>query len=143
MRLKSTIAGATQRWIKLRGDTERGSGTVLGLAAMGVVITVMAGLLMLGAAVLARQQAQSAADLGAVAGAQELKAGLPADAACARAASFVEGNGASMDKCSVSAAVNSAVGPAITVRVSKGVAVGPSSWVARVSAHAGLVPVKE
>ncbi len=122
------------------GDPERGSGTVLGLAAIGVVITALIALLMVGAAVIARQQAQGAADLGAVAGAQELKAGASAHAACARAKRFVEANGARVEECAVSVLPSPKAGPQVRLQVSRGVAVGPANWVARVTTNAGLVP---
>ncbi len=131
--------GSAERWGGW-GDHERGSGTVLGLAAVGVVITALIALSMVGAAVIARQQTQVAADLGAVAGAQELKAGASADVACARAQHFVEANGARVDECTVSAPPSPTVGPQVRLQVSRGVAVGPGGWVARVTAHAGLVP---
>lgn len=125
------------------GDPERGSGTVLGLASIGVVITALIAMLMVGAAVIARQQAQAAADLGAVAGAQELRTGASPEAACARAGRFVEFNGAQMDGCAVSSSSDPKRGPQVRLQVSRGVAVGPSNWVARVSANAGLVPERQ
>ncbi len=134
-----SVNSHARRW----GDRERGSGAVLGLAAIGVIITALIALLMVGAAVLARQQAQSAADLGAVAGAQELKAGASAGVACSRATKFVEVNGANVDECTVSGAVSPEIGPTVRLRVSRGVAVGPGSWVARVTANAGLMPVRQ
>jgi len=127
------------RW----GDGERGSGTVIGLAAIGVIISTLLALLMVASAVLARQQAQSAADLGSVAGAQQLKAGASADAACARARDLVEANGASVDECTVADSPSSEVGPTVRLQVSHRVAVGPGDWVARVTAHAGLVSVSQ
>lgn len=135
----SSFQRASGSW----SEHERGSGTVLGLAAIGVIVTTLIAFVMVGSAVLARQQAQSAADLGAVAGAQELKAGASTDAACSRAKEFVEVNGASVDACTVSGSTSPEVGPTMRLRVSRGVAVGPPSWVARVTANAGLVPVRQ
>ncbi|MGC1208008.1 MAG: Rv3654c family TadE-like protein [Ornithinimicrobium sp.] len=130
-----------------RGPTgDRGSGTVLGLATMGVLLSVLLGLGLLGGAVIARQQAQNAADLGAVAGAQTLKTGGDAHAACARAAELVEANGGQLDDCSVSGSLGQAWaadgGPHITLRVHRAVASFPR-WVAKVSANAGLVAMDE
>lgn len=122
------------------GDQERGSGTVLGLAAIGVIITTLIALLMVGAAVIARQQAQGAADVGAVAGAQALKAGGSTNVVCARAKRFVEANGAQVQECAVSVSASPNAGPQVRLQVSRGVAVGPANWVARVTANAGLVP---
>jgi secretion/DNA translocation related TadE-like protein len=50
-----------------------------------------------GAYLIAREQARTAADLGALAGAA--RAGLGADAACARAAEVVRANAARADSC--------------------------------------------
>lgn len=123
---------------------DRGSGTVLGLAAIGVLLSVLLAAGMLGGAVLARQQAQNAADLGAVAGAQLLKNGGDADAVCARAGRWVEANGGLLDECSVrrpsSGVWRGNRGPQVTVTVYRDVKAWPR-WVARVSAVAGLVPV--
>ncbi len=125
---------------------DRGSGTVLGLAAMGVLLSTMLALGMIGGAVIARQQAQNAADLGAVAGAQTLKIGGNAQAACTRATQLVEANGGQLDDCSVTGSLSQAWvadgGPQITVQVHRVVASFPE-WVARVSANAGLVPTDQ
>ncbi len=130
----------------LRHTRDRGSGTVLGLGTMGVLLSLLLGLGLLGGAVIARQQAQNAADLGAVAGAQTLKTGGDAQAACARATELVEANGGHVDDCSVTGSLSQAWaadgGPQITVRVHRAVASLPQ-WVAKVSAHAGLIPVEE
>jgi len=68
------------------------------LLAAGVVL-VAAGLVgaTLGAAHVARHRAQSAADLGALAGAARALEGPPA--ACARAARFVARNGGRLTAC--------------------------------------------
>ncbi len=123
---------------------DRGSGTVLGLAAIGVLLSVLLAAGMLGGAVLARQQAQNSADLGAVAGAQLLKNGGDADAVCARAGRWVEANGGRLDECFVRPSSRRVGdrdrGPQVTVTVHRAVGAWPR-WVARVSAVAGLVPV--
>lgn len=124
----------------LTRDTERGSGTVLGLAVLGVLFSLLVSLLMLGAAVLARHHAQTAADLGAVAGAQVLKSGRGTDAACARAAQVVVVNGAKMDECAVVLPSLPDHGGQVRLRVHRDVAVGPG-WVADGVATAGLVQV--
>lgn len=68
------------------------------LLAIGLVLLSagMAGAL-LGAALVARHQAQTAADLGALAGAGHAVAGEPT--ACARAAALVAANGARLTDC--------------------------------------------
>ncbi|WP_268956845.1 Rv3654c family TadE-like protein [Mycolicibacterium mageritense] len=62
---------------------ERGSASVLAAAMIAVVVAFTVGLAYLGAAVIARHQAQAAADLAALAAAGSLAAGP--DAACAQA----------------------------------------------------------
>lgn len=85
------------RWPGGRPGPDLGSGTVW-LLAVGLVLwaAALAGVA-LGAAQVARHTAQSAADLGALAGAARAIDG-PA-AACARAAEIVAANGAQMRDC--------------------------------------------
>lgn len=141
-----SAGSAVTRPAPLQHTSDRGSGTVLGLAVMGVLLSLLLGLAVLGGATIARQQAQNAADLGAVAGAQTLKTGGDAQAACARATQLVEANGGHIDDCSVTGSLSQAWttdgGPQITLRVHRAVASLPQ-WVAKVSANAGLVPMKE
>ncbi|MGB3256617.1 MAG: Rv3654c family TadE-like protein [Ornithinimicrobium sp.] len=134
------------RWTHSTRDAarDRGSGTVLGLAMIGVLLSVLLAVVALGSAVVARQQAQNAADLGAVAGAQLFKSGGDAHTVCARAGRWVEANGARLDECSIRQSSNRLGGrdrgPQVTVTVQLAVGAWPG-WVARVSAVAGLVPV--
>ena len=79
-----------------RGD--QGSGTVLLLALVAVALVVAAVLGLLASAQLARGRAQSAADLGALAGAAGLLAGHPGDP-CATVAEVVRRNGGRLSSC--------------------------------------------
>ncbi|GEL96824.1 Rv3654c family TadE-like protein [Cellulomonas terrae] len=79
------------------GD-DRGSGTVLLLALVAVVLVVAALLGLLGSAQLGRGRAQTAADLGALAGASQVLAGQPGDP-CPVAAEVVRRNGARLSSC--------------------------------------------
>ena len=79
-------------------SSDRGSGTVLLLALMAAAL-VVAGLLgLLASAQLARGRAQSAADLGALAGATALRDAAGPEA-CAAAAEVVRRNGARLADC--------------------------------------------
>jgi len=78
---------------------ERGSGTVLALAAIGVLLVVVTAGLQLGAAAAAAHRARTAADLAALAGASALQEGQPD--ACARAASVAGLNQAQVIACTL------------------------------------------
>lgn len=85
---------------------ERGSGTMLGLAVIGVVLVVVLAVAGLAGSLQARSAAQSAADLGAIAGAQLLHGpGGSPDAACARARTVVATGGAVLEACRVAGGV--------------------------------------
>jgi secretion/DNA translocation related TadE-like protein len=71
---------------------DAGTATVLAAAAVGVLVLLLGLGLQVGAATLARHRAETAADLGALAGAREAVRGR--DVACARADAVVAGNGA-------------------------------------------------
>lgn len=76
---------------------DRGAATVL-TCVMTVVLLVMTGLAVhMGAAVLARQRAETGADLAALAGAAQLLRG--AEVACAAAGVVARANGAAMTGC--------------------------------------------
>ncbi|MGB5952771.1 MAG: Rv3654c family TadE-like protein [Ornithinimicrobium sp.] len=118
-------------------DQEQGSATVLALGVLGVVISLMVAVAVLGAVVAARQQAQLAADLGAVAGAQFLRSGVDASAVCGRASRFVKDNGAQMEECAVRTTGTPSVASSVLVTAGIRLPVG-SGWTARASARAGL-----
>ncbi|WP_418275062.1 Rv3654c family TadE-like protein [Isoptericola jiangsuensis] len=80
------------------GGGERGAGTVLLIGIVAVVLLCMAGLSALGSAQQARVTAQSAADLGALAGASALRHGLDA---CTTAGRTVARNGSGLAGCVV------------------------------------------
>lgn len=82
-----------------RGDSahERGSGSVLVLAAVAVVAVVLAGCLTVVAAVRDVHRARSAADLGALAAARHSAHGAGAD--CAAAGAVGAAVGAALGEC--------------------------------------------
>lgn len=83
---------------------ERGSGTVLVLAAVAAIMIVGTGGLAVSAAVRASHQARSAADLAALAGAQAWVGGADEAAACVLSGQVVEANHAVLTSCSVDGA---------------------------------------
>jgi secretion/DNA translocation related TadE-like protein len=83
----------------LLASRDKGAGTVLMLGLAGAIVVAIVACLLVGAAVLAGSRAQSAADLGAIAGAQALLDGLGPEAACAAAGSVVQANGAELLSC--------------------------------------------
>lgn len=78
-------------------DGERGGATVWALSVIALLAAAMGLALVLAAAVVARHRAATAADLAALAGAEELLAG-PA-AACARAAEIARLHSADLEAC--------------------------------------------
>jgi secretion/DNA translocation related TadE-like protein len=75
---------------------ERGAGTVLVLGLAAVVLLLGVGLAALGSAQQARASAQSAADLGALAGATAIQHGFDP---CSAARAVVARNGATVASC--------------------------------------------
>lgn len=92
---------------------ERGSGTVLTVAAIGVLLILATAGLQLGAAATAAHRARTAADLSALAGATALQEG--SDSPCARAAQVAGRNEAEIVDCSLGAEES------VSVRVSTSV----------------------
>ncbi|WP_370246968.1 Rv3654c family TadE-like protein [Nocardioides sp.] len=82
-----------------RGD--RGAATVLVVALCGLLLLLGTALAVLGAAVVAHRRAQAAADLAALAGAQQLLVGADA---CAAATELAARHGARMVRCTVTGA---------------------------------------
>jgi secretion/DNA translocation related TadE-like protein len=76
---------------------ERGSGTVLVLAVIAVVLTVLGGAMALGSTLIARHRAASAADLAALAAADRVLEGSVS--ACAAAAVIVAEHAAELVEC--------------------------------------------
>ncbi|WP_369370696.1 Rv3654c family TadE-like protein [Promicromonospora sp. Populi] len=81
-----------------RCDDERGSGTVLILGIVAAVLLLAVGIAALGAAQNTRGAAQSAADLGALAGAAALRDGFDP---CGTAGAAVARNRAEIESCGV------------------------------------------
>ena len=110
---------------------EQGSGTVLVIAALGVLLVLMAAAMQVGAAAGAAHRARAAADLAALAGASALQQG--SGDPCSRAWELVARNGADLLSCTLGAAES------VRVRVSTDV---PGGWpgiprVATATARAG------
>ncbi|MCU1456645.1 MAG: hypothetical protein JWL73_737 [Actinomycetia bacterium] len=82
---------------------EAGSATVLlaGVVALGAVLLL--GLARLGGAAAVRARADTAAEVGALAAADQIALGMTAGSACAAARSTVERNGAELLACAASA----------------------------------------
>lgn len=122
-----------------RPAREQGSATVLGLAVIGVVLSVWIAALVLGAVLLAGGRARTAADLAAVGGAQMLLSAGEESLVCDRVAQVADDNGADLVSCVVSMA--SATVPGSSVEVVVQTRTGLSVWpVVRARARAGLVP---
>lgn len=82
---------------------ERGSATVLGVAAVGLVLVVLVGGLALVSAVVATHRARAAADLAALAAAQAVQQGEDPVAACRAGLRIATHNGATPTGCVVAA----------------------------------------
>ncbi|MBO3130657.1 Rv3654c family TadE-like protein [Dermatophilus congolensis] len=81
---------------------DRGSGTVLVLGIVGLVITVFLAWVVVGAAVIASHRATAAADLAAVGAAKSLVLGGSGADACRRGRSIAQKNDARLSSCRVS-----------------------------------------
>ena len=81
------------------GSRERGSATAWVLVLAAVVAVVAMGAVLVGAAVVTRHRAASAADLAALAAAGQAVAGNPS--ACVIAARVAEANAAELTRCEV------------------------------------------
>ncbi len=88
-----------QRWAAetSAGRPEAGSATVFVAVAGSVLLVLSVVGVQLGAAMVARHRAESAADLGALAGASQILAG--AEVACQRATVIAGLGGARLDSC--------------------------------------------
>ncbi|MEP6630778.1 MAG: Rv3654c family TadE-like protein [Lapillicoccus sp.] len=81
------------------GRRDRGSGTLLVVGAVGVVLALVVGALGVVSAVVASHRAQSAADLAALAAAGALVRGEAPGAACAVAGRIAARGGGSIASC--------------------------------------------
>ncbi|MGV9712678.1 Rv3654c family TadE-like protein [Gordonia sp. NPDC003424] len=97
---------------------DRGVATVLGAFAIAALMAAIVAGLYLGAAVLARHRAQSAADLAALAAAMRHVDGAADPCATARAVAAEQRTGAELVSCG-------AVGADVVVRAGVRVALGP------------------
>jgi secretion/DNA translocation related TadE-like protein len=79
---------------------ERGAGSVLGVAIIGALISMLTLLIPLCAVLAAKQEAAGAADAAAIAAADIAVGTLPG-LPCAAAASIAEANGAVLRSCTV------------------------------------------
>ena len=94
-----TVTGGRDRAaVTRRTARDRGAATLLAVAFLGVLLLLGAALGVVGAMVVAHRQAQSAADLAALAGAD---AGATGADPCAVAAELAADNGARLARCSV------------------------------------------
>ena len=82
---------------------DRGSGTVLVLGAIAVLVAMTVGALLVVSAVVAAHRAQSAADLAALAAAGALVRGQSPPSACATGAGVATRNGGRLATCSAGA----------------------------------------
>ncbi|WP_080793125.1 Rv3654c family TadE-like protein [Corynebacterium pacaense] len=87
--------------VDLRGD--RGYATVAAAGFSAALVSMLAIAALQMSALVAREQAQVAADLAAVAGAGALAAGVTAEHACGTARETAEFNGAELRSCAVEA----------------------------------------
>jgi len=82
---------------RLTEGTDSGVSTIFACFSVVLMIIITAGAVHLGGAILARQRAETAADLGALAGAAVALSGI--DAACARAQTVIESNHGHLVSC--------------------------------------------
>lgn len=110
------------------GRPDRGSGSVLVLGVVALLVVVTVGALCIASAVEAGHRARLAADLAALAGADAMRPGLTGPKArgsgCAEAAAVANANGAVLRRCSVH-------GPDLEVLVAVPVRWGAGQAVAR------------
>ena len=119
------------------GRHERGSGTVLAVGLIGVLLTCLVGGLAVASAVHASQRARAAADLAALAGAAAFQRGLSEGTACHAALRLAAANGAVLRECRVADDLSVTVQVAVPVgHRLPGTLGGP----ARAEARAGPAP---
>jgi secretion/DNA translocation related TadE-like protein len=112
--------------VGLRGD--RGMATVLACFCVMALVAFAALAFQLGTAAVAREQAETAADLGALAGAAVVLNGP--DSACRAAATVVGLNGGAVSECTVD-------GADVLISVTVDAAFGPMTRHAQARARAG------
>lgn len=118
-----------------RGD--RGSGSLLMMGVCGVLLTLLAGAMVLVSAVHASTRARAAADLAALAAADLVLNAAPGEVPCARAERLAAANGAELIGCSPGQ--DDVV---VTVRVESSASViGPATARSRAGLGAGSTAV--
>lgn len=83
------------------GQRERGAAVILAVAVIGVLSAVTISALVVAGAVAASHRARLAADLAALAGANQLQAAVSAETACSEARRVAFLNSAEVQTCSV------------------------------------------
>ena len=119
----------------MRPSRERGSATVLTVAAIGVVVTMATAALLVAGVVRDVHRARGAADLAALAAAGPLTAGAPPD--CAAAARVARANGATLTACTLQGDGAVVVSASVVRPTTAGWLRGPACVSA--SARAGVV----
>lgn len=127
-----SVANAVWHWRRGRGHArdDRGLATVTACIGALAVISVLGLGLRVGSATIARQRAETAADLGALAGAARAVSGEAAG--CARAESITRANHARMVECRLA-------GLDLMVQVESAVAMAGIGAAAQARARAGPV----
>ena len=118
--------------LRSRVSGERGSATVWVVALAGVLAAIGVAAVLVGAAVVGRHRATTAADLAALAAAEHAVRGAPG--ACAAAGEVAGANGARLTACTVGD------GAVVEVAVAVPVRLGPLG-VSRAGARARAGPV--
>ena len=116
----------------MKGSADRGVATVYACLGIVVLLAITGLAAHLGAAVLARQRAETGADLAALAGAAKVLQGP--DAVCASVVRVAVANGVDVDSCSV-------IGTDVLVTVTARAGKGPFAGTASGRARAGPVDV--
>lgn len=122
------------------GRADRGSATVLGLGAILLLLSLLLGFLVVGAAVRASLLARGAADSAALAGSVELLEGADTATACGAAADLAAANGADVVACGPDGGADAQVMARLRVEVAVPVP-GLGGVRAHATARAGAVPV--
>lgn len=124
-------------WWAADSRRDKGSGSVLVLGTVAVLLTLLTAFLVLGAAAVTGGRARTAADLAALGGAGLLLEGAPHPAACAEAARVAGSNGGRLLTCQTG--VGEDGGPRLTVLVAVQPPV-PAVPTPTARARAGAVP---
>lgn len=118
-------------------DADDGSGSVLALGALGVVLSALVTSLVVSGALRAAHQARGAADLAALAAAQESSVGATPTHACAIARHLAERNSARLVSCSV------ASGSVVTVDTAVPLPFRPEGFVPEMTGRARAGPAPD